>query len=98
VKARAGKQVHADRADAAGRPGHDDRSGAGLHTPVEERLHAHRRGKAGGADGRGVVRTQLAEPHHLISRQPSVFGVAAVVAGADLVTVRDDGVADGEVR
>ena len=98
VKAGTGKQVHADRTDAAGRPGHHDRAGAGFDAPVDERLHAHRRGEACGADGRAVVRTQPLEPHDLISGQPGVFGVAAVVAGADLIAMSDDGVADREVR
>jgi hypothetical protein len=44
------------------------------------------------------VRAQPIEPDDLIGGQAGVFGVAAVVAGADLIAVRDDGIAGRELR
>ena len=43
-----------------------DGSGAGRDAPVDERLHAHRGGEAGGAQRRAIVGTQRAELDNLV--------------------------------
>lgn len=92
------QQIHADRPDTTGRAGHHDRAILRADAVTGEGLHAHRGGEPGGADRRALARTQRAQCDHLVGGQPRVFGVAAVMAGADLIAVGQHRVTRREIR
>ena len=91
-----GQQVDADRADAAGGPGYQDRPVVGGNAVADQGLHAHGRGETGGTDRGTLARCQFSKGDHLVGGQPDVLAVAAVAASADVVAVRQNHCADGE--
>ena len=94
-----GEQCDRDRADSARRSRDEHVAGIRGHVVVGEQQRAERRGEAGGADRRGVLRGErVGDAHERVARHPRPFGEAAVMTLADARAVQHDAIAGRPCR